>query len=89
MLRIFGIALLWACFDDVAKERVLPDSLTRIRNAYSTLIGAREDDEIINPVKRVGLIISGDEDHLHISEYGNNAANEVTILNLIFCIKFH
>ena len=63
-----GKSLLWACFEPSMETRVLEATRTRIREAYSTLIGRPLTDDEANPVRRAFLLVTGDEEHLVVQE---------------------
>ena len=63
-----GKSLLWACFEPSMETRVLEATRTRIREAYSSLIGRPLTDDEANPVRRAFLLVTGDEEHLVVQE---------------------
>ena len=60
--------MLWGCFDPIAKQHIYPPTLDYIRKAYSELIGTELSDATENPIIRVFLLVTGDEDNLQITE---------------------
>ena len=64
---VLGRALLWASFDAEVKE-ILPSALSnRIITAYAAIRRLPEGE---NPVKKVLLVVTGDDDQLNIEEIG-------------------
>jgi hypothetical protein len=62
---VLARSLLWACFDDEVKQLLPPSLTTRILTAYQRIRQLPEDE---NPVKKVLLVITGNEDELQIDE---------------------
>ena len=63
---ILGWALLWACFDQEASNYVPSSVVNHVNKAYQQLPTRVLDSE--NPMKKKQIVISGNEDELHITE---------------------
>jgi hypothetical protein len=70
---VLGRALLWACFDEVMKELLPAALLTRILTAYAAIRRLPEGE---SPVKKVLLVVTGDEDQVNIEEIGGDADHD-------------
>ncbi len=64
---VLGRALLWASFDAEVKEILPPALSNRIMSAYAAIRRLPEGE---NPVKKVLLVVTGDDDQLNIEEIG-------------------
>ena len=65
---MLGKALLWAVFDQEASALLLQATVARIKQAYGVLTGDEVTPATANPIRRAFLIVSGNEDRLHICE---------------------
>jgi hypothetical protein len=66
--RVLGRALLWACFEPNLAGYVPQEILDRVRNAYTAIRVLPEGE---NPVVKLELVVTGNEDQLHIDELGH------------------
>jgi len=64
--HVRAVALLWACFDSQQSQKVLPDTFQRVKLAYSELIGLGVTHATQNPVHCAFLLVTGDDNQLHL-----------------------
>jgi hypothetical protein len=74
--QVLGRALLWACFDEEVKEILPPALSNRIITAYTAIRRLPEGE---NPVKKVLLVVTGNEDQVNIEEVGGDADQQAAM----------
>ena len=62
---ILGRAIMWACFDPLASLHVPVDILERVKSQYTRICTL---DPILNPIRKVGLVVCGHEGQLFIDD---------------------
>lgn len=60
-----GLALMWGCFDDSAKDYIPDQLVDRVKTNWVAVQGA---DGAVNPIVRIDLAVTGQESELHIAE---------------------